>query len=315
VNVPDVGVPISALATWMDEQGLGAGPIEDIERANSNETMRREARVLAALANTEVPHPHLIAASTDESVLGAVFYLMEPVSGFNPTTGLPSLHAGSAAIRHQMGLNLVDGAATLGNLDYAEVGLSNLGNPNGFLDRQVKRWSSQLASYADLPGWTGPDQLPSVDRVARWLEAHQPGSFKPGIMHGDYHLANAMFKFDGPELAAIVDWELTTIGDPLLDLGWLLATWPDEEHDTVEPVVTPWHGFPTPGELVDRYGSRSERDLSAVNWYAVLACFKLGILLEGTHARACAGRAPRETGDTLHEQAISLFHRALRWIG
>jgi aminoglycoside phosphotransferase (APT) family kinase protein len=343
VTMPDVGVPTAALTAWMDSQGLGRGAIGDIKlltggtqnvlmsfrrdqrsyvlrrpplhlRENSNETMRREARVLAALANTTVPHPRLIAASADEAVIGAAFYLMEPVLGFNPTMGLPAMHAASEAVRHEMGLNLVDGAAKLGSLDYVALGLASLGRPDGFLERQVRRWTAQLASYEDLPGWTGRGQLPDVERVARWLETHRPASFEPGIMHGDYHLANVMFRFDSPELAAIVDWELTTIGDPLLDLGWLLATWPDEEDDGSTPVVTPWRGFPSAKELIDRYRSNSGRDLSAIDWYAVLACFKLGIVLEGTHARACAGRGPRETGDRLHKQAVDLIHRALRWI-
>jgi aminoglycoside phosphotransferase (APT) family kinase protein len=342
--MPEIGISSAALMGWMDQRGLGHGPICNSEllaggtqnllmrfrrsdrdfvlrrpplhpRANSNEAMRREARVLAALADTSVPHPRLIAALTDETVIGTACYLMEPVIGFNATMGLPALHASSADLRHQMGLNLVDGVAQLGGLNYVAIGLASLGNPEGFLERQVKRWSTQLASYDNLPGWPGQGQLPAVERVANWLEANRPASFVPGIMHGDYHLANVMYRFDGPELAAIVDWELATIGDPLLDLGWLLATWPDEANDGIAPVVTPWGGFPAATELIDRYCAHSERDLSRINWYAVLACFKLGIILEGTHARACAGQAPRDTGDRLHEHAVKLFQRALRWIG
>jgi aminoglycoside phosphotransferase (APT) family kinase protein len=338
-------VDLAALGAWMDGQGLGAGPIEDVvalgggtqnillkfqrggrayvlrrpplhPRANSNETIRREARVLGALANTAVPHARLIAACPEEDVIGAAFILMEPIEGFNPTTGLPALHAGSDATRHRMGLALVEGIAGLGALDYRALGLEGLGRPEHYLERQVQRWRGQLASYGDLPGWTGPGEIPGVDRVAAWLEAHRPSSFAPGVLHGDYHLANVMYRFDGPELAAIVDWELTTIGDPLLDLGWLLATWPDEDGAGAAAVkVHPWRGFPTASALVQHYRDRTERDLAAIDWYAVLACYKLGILLEGTHARACAGRAPRDTGDRLHAQTIALFERALRWIG
>jgi len=336
---------LAALDAWMESQGLGAGPIEDVTalaggtqnillkfqrkgrpyvlrrpprhlRANSNETMRREARVLAAIARTAVPHAHLIAACPDADVIGAAFIVMEPIEGFNPAAGLPPLHAGSEAVRHRMGLALVEGIAALGALDYRELGLEGFGRPDRYLERQVERWRGQLASYADLPGWTGPDKIPGVARVAAWLETHRPASFVPGIIHGDYHLANVMYRGDGPELAAIVDWELTTIGDPLLDLGWLLATWPDDEGGGAAAVKAhPWRGFPTAGELIDHYRERTERDLAAIDWYAVLACYKLGILLEGTHARACAGRAPRETGDQLHAKTIALFERALRWIG
>jgi aminoglycoside phosphotransferase (APT) family kinase protein len=339
------GVDLAAVAAWMDGQGLGSGPLEDAVllaggtqnillkfsrsgrpyvlrrppphlRANSNETMRREARVLAAIAGTEVPHPGLIAACGDETVIGAAFYLMEPIDGFNPTTGLPPLHAGSEEVRHRMGLSLVEGIAALGALDYRALGLEGFGKPDSYLERQVARWKAQLDSYAEFDGWTGPAEIPGVDRVAAWLDAHRPSTFQPGIIHGDYHLANVMYRHDSGDLAAIVDWELTTIGDPLLDLGWLMATWPEKAEPEVEDVsVKPWKGFPTAAELVEHYRPRTTRDLSALDWYAVLACYKLGIILEGTHARACAGRAPKATGDLLHAKTIGLFERALRWIG
>ena len=133
------------------------------------------------------------------------------------------------------------------------------------------------------------------------------------MIHGDYHLANVLYRFDGPELAAIVDWELTTIGDPLLDLGWLLATWP-EGGEAGNVSVTPWDGFPTADELVERYAGQTDRDLTHMRWYGVLACYKLGIILEGTHARAAAGKAEQATGEALHNQTLGLFRRALRWI-
>lgn len=339
------GVDLDALSSWMDGEGLGRGPLEEVTllgggtqnillrfrrqdrayvlrrppphlRANSNETMRREARMLAALAGSAVPHPGLIAACPDETVLGAAFYLMEPIEGFNPATGLPPLHAGSPEIRHRMGLAMVEGIAALGALDYRAVGLEGFGKPDHYLERQVARWRAQLDSYAEHSGWPGPGGIPGVDKVAAWLEAHRPAHFEPGIIHGDYHLANVLFRHDGPELAAIVDWELTTIGDPLLDLGWLLATWQEDERPRAFGVnVTPWSGFPSGEALVAHYRPRTHRDLSAIDWYAVLACYKLGIILEGTHARACAGRAPQDTGDRLHAHTVSLFERALRWIG
>lgn len=337
-------VDLAALARWMDEQALGDGPIENATllgggtqnillrfsraertyvlrrppphlRANSNDTMRREARMLGALKGTDVPHPGLIAACPAEDVIGAAFYLMEPIDGFNPSTGLPPLHAGSPEIRHRMGLALVGGIAALGALDYQALGLSDFGKVDNYLERQVARWKAQLDSYAQFPGWTGPDQIPGVDQVAAWLERHRPPTFQPGIIHGDYHLANVMFRHDGPELAAIVDWELTTIGDPLLDLGWLLATWQEDERPRDFGVnIQPWGGFPSAKELVDHYRPLTARDMSHIDWYAVLACYKLGLILEGTHARACAGQAPKETGDRLHAHTISLFERALRWI-
>ena len=329
----------------MDGQGLGSGPLERAERlsggtqnillrftragrdyvlrrpppvlrANSNETMRREARVLAALAGTAVPHPGLIAACADEAVLGAAFYLMEPVDGFNAAQGLPMPHAGDAAMRHRMGLAMVDAIAALSDVDYRTVGLEGFGKLDNWLERQVGRWASLLASYAEMPGWTGPDAIPGVARVARWLEDHRPETFHAGIIHGDFHFGNVLFRRDGGELAAVVDRELCTLGDPLLDLGWLVATWPegDRPHET-DVAVTPWEGFATADELIARYAARTGRDLTHFDWFAVLACYKLGIILEGTHARACAGKAPREVGDRLHAHTIYLFERALRRIG
>ncbi len=283
-------------------------------RKNSNETMRREARVLAALAGTDVPHPGLIAACPETEVLGASFYLMEPVEGFNPTRGLPELHRSDPAIRHAMGLDLVDSIAALGRVDYQAVGLQDFGRPKGYLERQVERWRSQLESYSELAGYPG-SEISGVERVARWLEEQRPSQWQPGILHGDYHLANLMFALDGPRLAAIVDWELCTIGDPLLDLGWLLATWPDPQASSMASIgVQPWQGFPDAAELVERYRGGSSRDLSRIGWYAVLACYKLGIILEGTHARACAGKAPKPTGDALHATTVGLFERALAMI-
>ena len=339
------GVDLGRLADWMDDQGIAAGPISDIDvltggtqnilirfrrggeecvlrrpplhkRDNSDETMRREARVLAALATSDVPHPRLIAACADVDVLGAAFYLMESIDGINPTVELPVLLQRDETKRFEFGLAMADGAASVGAVDHVAVGLSDLGRPEGFLERQVERWRRQLDSYSALDGYAGPE-IPDVKRVADWLDANRPRASRPGLIHGDYHLANVMCAHDRPALAAIIDWELTTIGDPLIDLGWLLATWPDAGDSTTGVVtpVQPWQGFPGHDDLVKRYGDRSDRDLSAVVWYEVLACYKLGIILEGTHARASAGLAPRETGDRLHASTLSLFERAVRRIG
>jgi aminoglycoside phosphotransferase (APT) family kinase protein len=338
------GVDRAALTAWMDRQGLGSGDITDVTslaggtqnillrftragrtyvlrrppphlRANSNETMRREARVLAALAGTNVPHPGLIAACPEEDVIGASFYLMEPVDGFAAPNGLPPLHL-TPAVQHRMGLSMVEAIAALGAVDYLAVGLEGFGKTENYLGRQVARWQAQLESYKEFPGWTGAQEIPGVARVADWLSANLPSDFRPGIIHGDFHLGNVMFRHDSGDLAAVVDWELCTIGDPRLDLGWMLATWP--EGDTPRPTdvaVTPWIGFPKADELVAHYAARSDRDLGSIGWFVVLACYKLGIILEGTHARACAGKAPRATGDKLHAHTIALFERALRRIG
>ena len=267
--------------------------------------------MLRALAGTDVPHPHLIAVCEDTSVLGdAVFYLMEPIDGFNAGAGLPALHANDAAVRHGMGLSMADAAAKLGAVDHVAVGLADFGKPAGFLERQVPRWLSELESYAMFENYPGPD-IGDVDSVAAWLREHQPSAFTPGIMHGDYHAANVMFSPTGPDVVAIVDWEMCTIGDPLQDLGWMLATWYRPGHEPVLPNALMSAGdLATPAELVERYAANTDRDLSRIDWYTVLACFKLGIILEGSHARATAGLAPTEIGDILHTATVRLFERA-----
>jgi aminoglycoside phosphotransferase (APT) family kinase protein len=334
-------IDFGMLDGWMREQGLPYGAFERVEklaggtqnvlvrftrggrtyvlrrgpphlRPRSNDIMRREAQVLTALRDTEVPHPGFIAGCMDENVMGgAVFYLMEPVDGFNPGTGLPALHASDPAIRHEMGLQIADGAAALGAVDHTAVGLSDLGKPEGFLERQVPRWLSELESYGRFEGYPGPE-IPGVERVAAWLDDNRPATFAPGIMHGDYHFSNVMYAYDSARLVAIVDWEMCTVGDPLLDLGWLLATWPDPDRPSaaVGGGLAAHGGLPSKEEVVARYGEHSARDVSAVDWYAVLACFKLGIVLEGTNARAFAGKAPRAVGDMLHATTLGLFERA-----
>lgn len=337
-------VDTALLAEWMEQQRLDRGPILGIkplnggtqniilrftkggrhfvmrrpplsQRAESNETMRRESRILAALAETDVPHPRLIAACVDEARFGYAFYLMEPVEGFNAVSGLPVSLWDNPEARHAMGLSIVEGAVKLGAVDYKAVGLEGFGKPDGYLERQVTRWRSQLEGYSRHNGWPGIAALPGIEAVRDYLDANRPTDFEPGILHGDYSIGNVMFRNDRPELAAIIDWELTTIGDPLLDLGWLLATWHGEPPVNL-PVLTvdPWDGFPTGEELVAHYASLSHRNLNSINWYAVLACYKLAIILEGTFARACAGRDPMATGRQLHDTATKLLQRALHRI-
>lgn len=333
-------VDFTIVGKWMDEQGLPGGEFENVTalgggtqnimlsfgrggrdyvlrrgpkhlRPKSNEVIRREARLLGALTGTGVRAPEVIAACPDESVLGAVFYLMEPITGFNPQNELPALYADDPQMRRQMGLSAVEAIARLGSLDYQALGLADYGKPEGFLERQVSRWLGELESYSANEGYPGPE-IPGVEQVGDWLDRNRPADWRPGILHGDCHLANIMFSYDGPEVAALVDWEMSTIGDPLLDLGWQIATRP-EPGGTKGALIGKLGevgGLPTPEEMIEHYGRFSDRDLSNVTWYTVLACFKLGIVLEGTHARAFAGKAPKQVGDFLHAITLELFDMA-----
>jgi len=342
--MPTTPVDLVALGGWMDAQGLPPGAFTDVAeltggtqnimlrlrrggheyvlrrpprhlRPRSNDALLREVRVLTALAETPVPVPRVLASCPDPDVLGgAVFYLMDLINGVNPTVDLTRAHVASPAVRHEMGLNAARAAAALGEVDHIAAGLGDIGRPEGFLARQVERWLGELRSYSAFPGYPGPE-LPGVRAVADWLERHRPPGGRPGLMHGDYHLANLVYAPDGPWIAAIVDWEMVTVGDPLLDLGWLLATWPDPRWRAQRPsTIADTGGLPDHAELVAAYAEASARDLSAITWYRVLACFKLGIVLEGTHARACAGQAPVVTGDQLHARAVDLFGQAMSLI-
>jgi aminoglycoside phosphotransferase (APT) family kinase protein len=333
-------VDVEILDGWMSAQGLGDGPIVNphsltggtqnvlvaFERGgvsmvlrrppahaqtDSETVIKREARLLAALGATEVPHPRFIAGCSDAAVLGASFYVMEAVDGYTPHAGLPPPFNSDPALRRRMGLALAECIASLGRLDYASLGLSDFGKPGGFLERQVARWRRQLDGYARYAGWPGPASLGNVDGIADWLERNRPASQPPGIIHGDVHLANVLYRFDAPQVAALVDWELSTIGDPLIDLGWLLCHWPDANGEGVATTnATPWQGFPSAGDLIAHYAETSGRDISAISWYAVLACYKRAAIIEGTHARALAGLADMQTGRLLHARAAGLIDRA-----
>ncbi len=334
------GVDLEGLASWLDAAGVAGDGVDDPRlltggtqnvllrfersgrslvlrrgprhlRPKSNDTMRREMRVLAALAGTAVPHPELMASCPDDPAWtdGAACYVMAAVDGFNPAAEVPARHAADPDLRHATGLGVVDGIVALGAVDHEAVGLADLGRPDGFLERQVPRWLDELDSYRRHEGYPGAE-LPAVPDVAAWLEANRPPTFTPGLSHGDYHLANVLVRRDGAELAAIVDWEMCTVGDPLLDLGWLLATWPTADRPNLGGALGAAGGLPDRAELTARYAAGSARDLSRLRWYEVLAGFKLGIILEGTHARACAGKAPPDVGDLLHGEAVALLTAA-----
>jgi aminoglycoside phosphotransferase (APT) family kinase protein len=332
------GVDLRAVEAWMVRTGLGKGPIEKAEpllggtqnvmarivqegreyvlrrgplhpRAGSNASILREQRVLRALAGTAVPHPRWIAGCDDPEILdGAVFYLMEPVDGFNAGIELPAPFAEDGALRRQMGLSMIDALAELGAVDHVEVGLADFGKPEGFLERQVPRWRRELESYRSLGGGDG---LPGIAEIGRWLERKRPAEYVPGIMHGDYHSANVLFSRETSTVAAIIDWEMCTIGAPLLDLGWLLATWrlPGAPGVFGGPFLRS-DGLAAPADLTERYARRSGRDLSELAWYTVLACYKLAIILEGTDVRARAGLADPRTGAELHTTSLLLVDRA-----
>jgi aminoglycoside phosphotransferase (APT) family kinase protein len=334
---PDV-VDLDALRRWVRAEGIGeeigavtplAGGTQNVvlkieldgrpvvlrrppehPRPTSDRTLTREITVLSGLAGTDVPHPRLIAGCTDTSVLGVVFYLMELIDGVNPGEEVTEAQRADASLRHGQALAVARALARLSAVDPVAQGLDVLRKPGAFLAKQVPQWLGHLESYRDFPDWD-PAGLPDVEPIARWLTEHVPAEPEPGVMHGDFHLNNVMLAREAPEVAAIVDWEMCTVGDPLLDLGWLMVTWPQAPRalDVGGPFAQ-LGDLPTRAELVAEYAAAGGRATHDIDWYTALAGFKLGIVLEGTHARASAGQAPQEIGDRLHHHAEGLLNLA-----
>lgn len=308
---------VSRLRQWLDQRGLpGCGLDLEVEfisggasneawllrRQNNrmvlrkpprrapegrNESMVREFRVLSALHGTDVPHPRVLALCTEPEVLGANFYVMEYVDGWScmSRAGWPPPFDTDLEARRGLAWELIDGIARLARVDFKAVGLEGFGRPEGFHERQVDRWLSFLSKFQFRP-------LPGLDEAAAWLRRNRPSHYIPGILHGDYQFANVMFAHGAPaRLIAIVDWEMATVGDPLLDLGWVLMAWPDPDEDRQHSGYVDYTGMPTRAELAERYASVSGRPVDELDYYLILARFKMAIVLEQGYAAWVQGRA------------------------
>ncbi len=249
----------------------------------------REYRVIRALHGGPVPVAQPILACEDAEVIGAPFYLMERVPGDALRFELPPDFVRAPA-RRRVGEQAVDALAALHSLDPAQLGLAELGRPSGYLTRQLRRWRSQLEFARTRP-------LNDLDWTADWLAEHLPDGQPEGkVVHGDYKLDNLLFAPEPPtRLLAVVDWEMATLGDPLADVGWLLAFWRQAGDPPPElkimPRLTESSGFSTREELVARYAARVGRDLPDLKFYLVLALWKMAVLLEGHWARNIRGTA------------------------
>jgi aminoglycoside phosphotransferase (APT) family kinase protein len=308
-------IDIDRLEKWMDEVGLpGKGePIEqrylsggsqneiyEIRRGELHGAVRippptapesrdagilREWRIIEALDGTEVPHTAALGMCSDKSLLGRTFYMMGFVDGWSPMETMgrwPEPFNSDLEARKGLAYQLIEGIALLGNVDWRAKGLEDLGRPEGFHDRQVERWTAFLERIKgrDLPGF---------DVAADWLRKHRPIDFIPGLMHGDYQFANVMFRDGAPaRLAALIDWEMGTVGDPKLDLAWVVQSWPQDLND---PSLTgagyaDLYGMPTKDQLVQHYAEVSGRQVDDLDYYIILAKWKLGVVLEQGYQRA-----------------------------
>ena len=301
------------LEAHLDAHGLGSGPLEaeTVGEGHSNITfvirrgeeawvlrrpprpplppsahdVLREARLLTAVAG-RIRTPRVLLTCHDESVIGAPFYVMELVEGTVMTTTIPA-ELDTPPERRRIGEELLDALVEVHGVDWQACGLEGYGKPSGYLERQLRRFSG-------LWEHNKTRELPVLDQVTEWLGSHIPSQQAATIVHGDYRLGNTMFAPAAPaRLAAIFDWELATIGDPLADVGYLTATWPqpgdDQGYMFRLGAVTTREGFPTRAELIAGYEERSGRPMSDAHWYTALALWKSAVFLEGSYKRLLAG--------------------------
>ncbi|MET9732404.1 phosphotransferase family protein [Streptomyces sp. NPDC006458] len=244
--------------------------------------MKREFRVISALHPTDVPVPAPVLLCEDEELLGAPFYVMDFVAGTPYRTADQLAPLGPQRTREAV-LSLVDTLVELHAVDPAEVGLADFGRPEGFLDRQLRRWGKQLDASRNR-------DLAGIDELHAALGRALPSSPAPTVVHGDYRLDNVLIGADD-KIKAILDWEMSTLGDPLTDLGLLVMySEPLEVPDSPVSTTATAAGHPSPAELIERYAARSGRDVSAVSWYTAFAWFKLAVILEGIHYRYTLGQ-------------------------
>ncbi|MCY7365385.1 MAG: phosphotransferase family protein [Frankiaceae bacterium] len=268
--------------------------------------MVREHTVMSALTGTAVPVPQMLHLCTDAEVLGQPFYVMERVEGHVCREYLPPGYADEPVRRRAIGEGLVEVLASLHEVDPASVGLEGFGRPDGYLERQVRRWGKQW----EATRIKGHEEL---DALATDLAAQVPATQRNTIVHGDYRLDNTILHPTEPgRIAAVLDWEMSTLGDPLADLGILLGYWSQADDAgartsaTVVPAATVLEGFPTRAQVAELYAARTGLDLTPLPWYAAFAAWKLAVVCAGIVARVQGGAMLGEGFDGIEERIAPL---------
>ncbi|MGV0794262.1 phosphotransferase family protein [Mycolicibacterium sp. XJ1819] len=246
----------------------------------------REWRIIEALDGTDVPHTTAVAVCQDASVLGRPFYLMGYVDGWSPMDleqrRWPEPFDSDLEQRAGLAYQLAEGIALLSKVDWKAKDLADLGRPDGYHERQVDRWTG---FFDRIKG----REIEGREVATAWLRDRRPLDFIPGLMHGDYQFANVMYRHGAPaRLAAIVDWEMGTVGDPKLDLGWMVQSWP-QDTDAPGPSEMSYvdmRAMPSRTAVVEHYSRVSGRQVDDLDYYLVLAKWKLAIVLEQGYQRA-----------------------------
>ncbi len=269
--------------------------------------MTREHRVMSALASTDVPVPRVFAMCEDASLIGAPFYVMERVDG-RVLRNLEEIATLDEDEARRCSLALVDVLASLHDVDYEAVGLGAFGRPDGFLARNVARWGKQWQANKTR-------ELPAIDELARRLDAALPESGPATIVHGDYRLDNTMLDpHDAGRIVAVLDWEMSTLGDPLTDLALLLVYWGAGGSDILISStrgVSQVPGFLPIDEIIARYAERSGRSIEHLDFYVVFAFYKLAVILEGINARFRMGKTVGEGFGEMGAGVAALAEAAL----
>ena len=251
--------------------------------------MAREFRIIEAVGKTSVPVPQALGLCRDEAVNGAPFYVMSYVKG----VVLDSAEKASLldpALRHEASMNLIDVLADLHAVDVDAVGLGDLARRDGYIERQLKRWSTQWENSKTR-------ELPAIDEVLRRLSQQIPHQQDVVIAHGDYRFGNCLTDVSSGRVAAVLDWELCTLGDPLADLGYLGVYWSDGPSSALRANdPTPAGGFAKYRDLVNRYAERTGRDVSAIDYYVAFSCWRLAVISEGVYARYLHGAMGDQSG-------------------
>ncbi|MFC5973507.1 phosphotransferase family protein [Halomarina salina] len=301
--------------TWGDRDLVVRRPPPG-ETADTAHDVLREYTVMEALQGTDVPVPETVLACDDHDVIGSDFYVMVRERGVVIRDEEPDQFA-APDHRRRLGEQMVDTLASIHRVDYEAVGLEEFGRPDGFTQRQVDRWQRQYEWAFEVT--TDERDVPAVHELTDWLQANVPEDPPHALVHGDYKLDNVMFETSPPPtVRSVFDWEMSTLGDPFADLGWLLSYWPDDG-DQSAAVGTAGgaefllrDGYPTRDELVDRYESATGLEFANDRFYRALAVYKLGALGEMFFRRHLEGNADDDTYPQMEERVPTLAARAKR---